>query len=406
MSKNVWYWSLYDFANSILFIVFGFYFPQWLVLERGNPGWWYNATLIAASLLFIAVAPKVSSRVDLKPRKIDGLRFWTAASLAIFAVITLLTLVELVPDSVVAALFSLGMWAYLMCFLYFSPMLNDISTSETRAKISGIGFGFNFLGQVAGLLLSIPFVSGLVTLFGGSPRAEAFLPSVVLMGLLSLPMLLFYKDPAPAPVHNVPFTLRAFVRSLAANRPLLVLLLAYFFFSDALLTFSGNFSLYLEMVYATPDVTKALLSISILALAALGGFLSSFVADRFGHKRMLGIILLLWFALFSAAALIDNFSIMLPLFAIGGVLFGPVWSISRAMVGQLVKHGQAAASFSVYNIAERFATFIGPLTWSGVLVAVGETAQGYQSAIFSMGVLMVVGFAVLMRVPETSAAKE
>ena len=46
MRKNIFLWALYDFANSIIMIVFLFYFSQWLVVDSGKPDWWYNATLI------------------------------------------------------------------------------------------------------------------------------------------------------------------------------------------------------------------------------------------------------------------------------------------------------------------------------------------------------------------------
>lgn len=33
--KNVFLWALYDFANSIISIVFFLYFAQWIVVDRG-----------------------------------------------------------------------------------------------------------------------------------------------------------------------------------------------------------------------------------------------------------------------------------------------------------------------------------------------------------------------------------
>ncbi|MEK6889091.1 MAG: hypothetical protein AABW80_03200 [Nanoarchaeota archaeon] len=33
--RNVFLWTLYDFANSIFSIVFFLYFAQWIVIEQG-----------------------------------------------------------------------------------------------------------------------------------------------------------------------------------------------------------------------------------------------------------------------------------------------------------------------------------------------------------------------------------
>ena len=35
--KNIFLWTLYDFANSIVMIVFFLYFSQWLVIEKNVP---------------------------------------------------------------------------------------------------------------------------------------------------------------------------------------------------------------------------------------------------------------------------------------------------------------------------------------------------------------------------------
>ena len=40
--KNIFFWTLYDFANSIVAIVFFLYFSQWLVVDKGVPDFWYN----------------------------------------------------------------------------------------------------------------------------------------------------------------------------------------------------------------------------------------------------------------------------------------------------------------------------------------------------------------------------
>ncbi len=400
MKREHLYWALYDLANSALFIVFIFYFPQWLVMDRGNPSWWFNATLIVSSVLFIATAPFITAHIDAFGKKMRGLRVWTLITVLVFSLIASITLFAPHLDALAAALFALGMYTYLVGVLFYTPILNDISDESNRGRVSGFGQAFNFAGQVGALVLTLPFVSGAVSLFGGNERAETLFPSIVLMVIFALPLLLLYKDRASQPERRVLKVESAvsILKNLLLNKPLALFLLAYFFFSDALLTFSGNFSLYLEKLYATPDTTKALLTIGVLGLSVVGSVISGFVADRIGYKKVMSTLLVLWFILFTAAALAPTFALATTFFLMGGLLFGPVWTVSRAIVGQLAPLEATASSYGYYVIAERFATFVGPLTWTGVLLVAGDNGPGYRWALFSMGLLILIGIFVLRKV--------
>ncbi len=400
MNKKILYWGLYDFANSIVLLSFLFYFSQWLVVDQGRPSWWYNGALITASVLYIVSASFFSRRIDLTGKKVAGLRMWTFLSLGLFAAVAFIALFSDTLDAVAAVLYACGMYTYLMCYLYFTPMLNDLSTPVNRGKISGIGQGFNSAGQVAGLLFTLPFVNGTVTLWGDPGRAQALLPAVALFAIFAVPLLFWYREEqgAGGEEHQTPATPIALLKTILSHRSLALLLLAYFFFSDALLTFANNFPLYLQKVFAVPDMTKALLTIAILALAAVGAPVFGYLADRLGHKRTLVGVLSLYGVLLVVLAFTANFHFAIGLSLLAGILFGPVWAISRAMVGQLAPPGLVASSFNYYIVAERFATFIGPLTWSGILVVWGEGAGGYQAALIAMAALLVIGILITSRV--------
>ncbi len=45
-TKRLVLWSLYDFANSIVMIVFFLYYSQWLVVDRGVSDFWFNMTFV------------------------------------------------------------------------------------------------------------------------------------------------------------------------------------------------------------------------------------------------------------------------------------------------------------------------------------------------------------------------
>jgi hypothetical protein len=70
MKKNIILRALYDFANSLVMIIFLFYFSQRLVIDQGVAEIWYNVSLIAASGIFILISPYLSKLVDQGANKI------------------------------------------------------------------------------------------------------------------------------------------------------------------------------------------------------------------------------------------------------------------------------------------------------------------------------------------------
>lgn len=399
--KQLFLWSLYDFANSIVLMASLFYFSQWLVIDQGKPAWWYNVSLIISSILFILSAPAISKKIDQTKAKIAGLRFWTLLTFVGFILLALLTMLTDGREFLATVVYTLSTYAYLVCFIYFTPMLNDISDNENRSLRSGIGQGANSIGQVVGVLITLPFVNG-ITLFGDPGRAQALFPATIIFGIFALPMLLFYKEEKQTisqPISNdAKFNLVALFKSVFAFRPLAFLLFAYFLFSDALITFANNFPLYLETVHHATDTVKSLLTASILLLAAIGAIIFGKIADKKGNLKVLKIILVVWCFIFLGMALITNFNVLVPMFLIAGILFGPVWGISRALVGELAPPHLVASSYSYYVVAERFATLVGPAVWSIALITMGEGVRGYQTGSLSLMALLIISIFILNKV--------
>lgn len=402
MKKKITYWAMYDFANSFVQMAYLFYFSQWLVIDQGKPAWWYNLALILSSILFFLTAPYIGKMIDTSKRKINGLRVWTLLSFTGFLILALLMMLTNGQEILATALFILSTYAYLVSFLYYTPMLNDLSTKENCSWVSGIGFGANSLGQVLGILATIPFVSG-VTLFGDPGRAQALLPATILFGLFSIPMIFLYREEKiisnPVQEQNRPSVISMF-KSVFSHKSLAYILIAYFLFSDSLLTFANNFPLYLETVFKATDTTKSLLTAGILILSAIGALIFGKISDKVGNVKILKIIIVIWCLLLLLMSATTNFNIAIIIFLFAGILFGPIFSISRSLVGLLSPEHLRASSYSYLVLAERFATFVGPAVWSVVLIMVGETANGYRSGLFSLAILLIVSFFALRKVEE------
>ncbi len=405
--RNIFLWSLYDFANSVVMMVFFLYFSQWLVVDGGISDFWYNSLFIFSTVLLFLTAPIVSILADKSGRNFSFLRINTVFIWILFIVLSLVTL--LIPEQKILAmvLFVIGNFIYQLAFGFYTPLLNDLAPPEKRGRISGIGNACNWLGQIAGLILVMPFVSGTLYLFGAEGRAQAFLPATVVFIILSIPMLLFFKkqnfqEETTIHVSQIKEEYSNVFKEakfLFAIPGVALFLISFFFFNDAILTASNNFPIVLERVFAVPDAKKTFLLVLILITSVVGSVLCGFLGDRFGLKRVLLWILGGWVILFPLIGLAKTVSTLTVLVTIMGILFGGVWAVSRALLSRLVPADRLNHAFSFYILSERFASFLGPLVWSGIVVFTPTAnSLNYRIAMVSMTLFIIVGFLIMRKV--------
>ena len=401
MKKNIFLWTLYDFANSIIMIAFLFYFSQWLTVDSAKPDWWFNVTLIVSSALYLVTAPFLAHRLDINHKKLFGLRIMSLI-LVIFYVLTALVMLLAPTHALLATVFfTLSMYTYLLSFIYYTPMLNDLTNDTNRGWVSGLGQAMNYFGQVFGLIVSLPFASGAIYLFGSHGRPQTLLPAIILFIICALPLLIWYKEPIREKKNYGKSFSEIFVilKKVVSIRNLTLVFIAYFLFSDALLTFSNNFPIFLEKVFGVSDAVKSYLAGGILTFSVIGSIIFGKISDKWGTRKTLLLLLICWVILFPLLAFTTSFTIATIICVFAGLFFGPVWAVSRAMVAENTPRDIEASSFGLYILAERFATFIGPIIWSIVLATTAsQGATSYSYAIVSMGILVLISVFVIRKI--------
>lgn len=370
-SKNIFLWALYDFANSLISIVFFLYFAQWIVIEKGLSDLSFNLTFTVATIFLICTAPFLGVMLDKKLRRITGLRWTTLATAILYGACAWFA----VSGSAILALvfFTLGMFAYQLTFTCYTPLINDIATPERRGRISGYGIAANYLGQFTGLLFVLPFSKGTISWFGSSPRVETLFPAVIAFVLVSLPMLIWFKESHKQTDKNsrkeeVQFAsstkeLVYKTKQLFAVPGVGLFILAYFFFNDAILTASNNFPIFMQQVWGVSDTTKTYILLGIILTSAIGGLVSGFVADKFGHKRTLFYILVGWVFILPFVGFIQDFTLFVVATTVMGLWFGSNWAVSRSVMSYLTPPGAHNLAFSYFNLIERASSLVGPIVW-------------------------------------------
>ena len=410
--KKIFIWSLYDFANSIVMIAFFLYFSQWLVIDRGVSDFWFNITLTLASLIFLLVGPVLGSIADKTGNKTTGIRATTVLTALFYGVTGIITVFYPSHEIVATIFFTIGSAIYLLSFSYYNSFLKELAPPEKHGTISGWGLVGNYLGQIAAVLVTLPFATGVITLFGTPGRAQAFIPATVIFFLLALPMLISFKKTGQEKKIQVDIIgeykgvwkgLIDLFRAPYLGR----FFLAYFFFSDAVLTTANNFPIYMERVFSASDSIKSYILLGIMFTSAIGCAITGWVSDKVGFKKTLVGILVGWIIILPLLAIASNLFIITIITVIMGLWFGGAWTVTRAMVIRFTPEGQLNQSFTYFTLMERFATFIGPISW-GLIVAYAPHAHSfnYRSAVFAMAIFILVGLIVVKKLPKDSNNKK
>jgi UMF1 family MFS transporter len=396
--NNIFYWLSYDFANSTVMIVFFLYFSQWIVIDRGVPDFYFNLTFTISALLLLLTVPITGSLLDKSLRRISGLRYSTILTTTFYSICAIFAIYNNNIFSLI--FFTLGSYTYLLTFTFYTPLLNDISKKEKIGLVSGLGITANYLGQITGLLIALPFSNGTLNIFGGSPRAETLLPSVIIFFILSLPMLIFFKEPKKQSSHS---TFKSKILETFKETKIIfsisgvgLFLLSYFLFNDAVLTASNNFSIFLEQVWHVSDSTKTFILLGILVTCAIGGSLSGYIADKFGHKRTLMFILFGWIIILPFIAYVRNFTLFIIATTVMGLWYGSNWTVSRSVMSYLSPNGKHNLTFAYFGLAERASSFIGPIAWGLVvsnLISLGS--ERYRIAVLAVTIFVVLGLIAL-----------
>jgi UMF1 family MFS transporter len=399
--QNIFLWSLYDFANSIVYISLFLYFSQWLVVDSGVADFWYNLTFTISALFLLMTVPTTGLLLDKYWRRIAGLRFSTITTF-IFYLLT--AIFAILNQPILSLIFStFGLYFYLLSFTFYTPLLNDLSQGGNKGRVSGYGIMANYLGQITGILISLPFATGYISFFGQNPRVEVLLPGILIFFLLSLPVLIYFKE-AKKPFIKFSIlneTKNSFkeLKSLLSYKSVGLFLLVFFFFNDAVLTAANNFSIFLEQVWQVSDSIKSAILVGILLTSAIGAILSGIVSDKIGHKKTMMGILIGWLVLLPFIALATNFWFFVGLLVVMGIWLGASWTTARTIMGDIAPKEKHNSAFAYFGLTERVSALFGPLVWGMIVTGLADVGPDrYRIAVVSITVFILIAIFFMRKV--------
>lgn len=416
--KDIWLWALYDFANSLAYVGFVFYFGLWFVSDMGGSDLWISGAVAVSTILLLFTLPILGHLSDRMQRRMP---FLSALSLLCMAAMLGLGFLAGASDTLTLAMtggvivmYFFVQYFYQSSLAFYNSFLQDLSASGVSIeKISGCGMAIGQLGNIAGLALFLPISLGKVSFFGLSEKPAIFAVAGLLFFLFFIPTWLFLKDRYDAPRirsngTNLGSSLKGVLRDLRNIRQypgVLPYLISYYLFADAVLTMGLFGFLYLEIVGDLDDTAKSITgSVSLLA-TMLGALMSPVFVRLFRgrKKRVICAFLFLWSLLFMLLALAQAGILFMTIVALNGFVFGVIFALSRAFYSNLAPQEKQAELFSVYVLFERAASVLGPLIWSGTaLLFASYGPDKYRFAVGMLAFMILLSLIPLRYVQESS----
>jgi MFS transporter, UMF1 family len=402
-------WYLYDFATSLLIMNSTLYFSQWIVVENKVPDIWFSLSFIASTVLLVLTAPYFGVRVDTTKHRKQFIWVLTALTAVSGALIEVFGHIQGYYPRIVLTLVASGAlnFFYQLAYMVYNTYIKDITQEQFFGKVSGFGGGLGTLGSIVGVVITLPIVNGAVHLFG-TGRINVFVPAAVMCFVLAIPMMIMARQQGdhqlfPQDIDKAKSYIAIWqgiwrdLTNVAAYPGVTRILIAFYFFSDAILTLQLYSAIYFDRVLQISDAIKVVIIFLVFGGFAVGAWVGGWLGDKWGNKR-----LLVW-NLFATAlsVFIISFSSSLVvyyiLFAIFGLTNGAVFANVRALFSRLIPYDKKGQFFGLYSLSERFASIIGPGAWGLIVFLLPSVhAVNYRAAVFFMGVLILIATFILM----------
>lgn len=418
-------WIIYDLANTIFSMnIVTRYFAAWLVIDLALGDQYYSMAYSFSMLLVALTMPIIGAISDRYHRKMPFLIVYTLVCILFTGAIGVVG--YSISNSAIKItwaliFFVLANYSYQGGLVFYNAMLPNICSERSIGRVSGYGVAFGYIGSIIGLILVSPFVEGKIwgmkisfIPMGGT--AASFIPTAILFLIFALPTFIFVKDPVPPKSGknqqvNIKATFKEVLESISNTKKypgVLRFLVAKFFYEDAIQTVIIFMAIYTQKVMGFSSESTTNFFILIIPSVVFGSALFGMLTDHFSPKRVLIFVLIGW--IISLTALIMTMKIWLfwMIGALIGVFMGSTWTSARPLLISLVPREMLGEFFGLYSLSGKLAAIFGPLVWAAmvsIFYNFGDIFK-YKAAIMALNVLIIVGFIILLKVPDLKKAGE
>ena len=394
-------WMMYDWANSAHSVIVVTLLPiffdsvaSYTADSVSSMSTWGYATSIAMAIVAIA-APFLGVFGDIRgmrKRLFAGFVILGVAAVAIMAFTPLMDFTSSTAAAgrvagLILALYIISVIGFDASAIYYDAFLTDITTPERMDRVSTMGYGLGYIGGS-----TIPLVIFLVMNLVGVPMltclAVIFALTAVWWLVFSLPLLKNCRQTSGKPYEkgDVGRSIRgvgATIKEIIDNKPMLVYILAYFFYIDGVHTVISMATTYgTNLGLDSTGMMLALLLVQVLGLPFCLLYIR--LSAKFGARFMVGVGICVYMFICVFAFFMRDLWQFWVLAVLCATSQGGIQALSRSMFGKLIPDKDRSGEFfGFFDIFGKFSSIRGPAlvgvvsaaVADGMLKAQGLTAQ-------------------------------
>ena len=401
LDKRETSWVLYDVGNSAFVMLSTALIPVYFssIAEPGSSvvvAWGYAETV--ASLILALLMPFLGSLADLQGNKKKFLVGFMGTGAVACAALGFPT--EALPFLVLYVVSSVMLNGSMV---FYDGMLVDATTDDRYDYVSSHGYAWGYIGSC------IPFIICLAVVLGGPSigidmmigMKIAFLITAAWWVAFTIPLIrnvrqVHYKERTAHVFSDMFRGIGRTIKAIVHDRRLLLFMVAFFFYIDGVHTV-----IKMSTSYGTDlgiDSTQLVLALLVTQFVAFPSAIAyGRLSERFGTKRMLLIAIFAYFCIVLFAAFFLRSALEFWILAICVGLFqGGIQALSRSEFGKLIPKDNANEYYGFFDIFGKYAAVMGTFLVSVFTQLTGNPSIG----VLSIAVLFLVGFVLLVRMPE------
>ena len=433
-------WMMYDWANSAHSVIVVTLLPIFFDTVAGytadsvsSMSTWGYATSIAMAIVAIA-APFLGVFGDIRGMRKRLFSVFMILGVVAVALMSFTPLMDFTSSTAAAGrvagfilvLYILSVIGFDASAIYYDAFLTDVTTPERMDRVSTMGYGLGYIGGS-----TIPLVIFLVMNLVGVPMltclAVIFAITAIWWLVFSLPLLKNCQQTSGKPYEkgDVGRSIRGVgttIKEIIANKPMLVYILAYFFYIDGVHTVISMATTYgTNLGLDSTGMLLALLLGQVLGLPFCLLYIR--LSAKFGARVMVGAGICVYMFICIFAFFMRDLWQFWVLAVLCATSQGGIQALSRSMFGKLIPDKDRSGEFfGFFDIFGKFSSIMGPALVGVVSSAVansmlksqGLTAQtatpeqvdainaasspfGIVSILLIIGIGAVLFFAVLPR---------
>jgi UMF1 family MFS transporter len=405
-------WALYDVGNSAFVMLVSTILPifseslavsQGYTVNQATTAWSYLAS--ATTLIFVILGPVLGAFADIRDRKRTFFLVSVAVGVAGCALMGFMPIWALF-----LAVFAVGKIGYNASLVFYDSMLTDITEDSRMSRVSTLGFAYGYIGScipfVAGMAFVLLSQQGIIPMPLSTACLIALLICAVWWAAMTMPLMQKYKqryfvERPPHPIRDTFAQLGRTIVSIRKNKPVLLFLLAFFFYIDGVYTIIEIATPYgRSMGLEATDLLLALLMTQIIAFpcALIFGRLSAKIKSR----RLLQMSILFYVGVAIFAFFLRSPWQFWTLAALVGMVQGGVQALSRSYYARLIPKEHSNEFFGFYDIFGKGASVLGTFLMGFILQQTNRPELG----VIPIGVMFVIGLIILTVMPKNAADRE